>query len=96
MYCILVLVRMLQGKDGSVQLGVEHQLLCASVGQRLHGEVTTIAAVSGTTGQRRVGETKKVWTGARQVLRQLASSLRLVPPSPCIWLSYCDMWPSFL
>lgn len=87
MYCILVLVRMLQGKDGSVQLGVEHQLLCASVGQRLHGEVTTIAAVSGTTGQRRVGETKKVWTGARQVLRQLASSISQVGSTLSLYLA---------
>lgn len=87
MYCILVLVRMLQGKDGSVQLGVEHQLLCASVGQRPHGEVTTIAAVSGTTGQRRVGETKKVWTGARQVLRQLASSISQVGSTLSLYLA---------
>ena len=87
MYCILVLVRKLQGKDGSVQLGVEHQLLCASVGQRLHGEVTTIAAVSGTTGQRRVGETKKVWTGARQVLRQLASSISQVGSTLSLYLA---------
>lgn len=55
MYCALVLVRMLQGKDGSVQLGVAYQLLCASVGRRPHRGGHATAAVSGTTGQRACG-----------------------------------------
>lgn len=60
-------------------------LVCLS-GQRRTEEVTTIAAVSGTTGQRRVGETKKVWTGA-QVLRQLASSIAQIGSTLPLYLA---------
>lgn len=88
-YCTLVLVRMLQGKDGSVHLGVEHQLLCVSVAQRPHrgGHYHCSCIWNNWPKALRMGETKKVWTGAREVLIQLASSVSQIGSTLPLYLA---------